>query len=360
MTNYTATTRRANITKFISHLIVMAMLFLLPEIVMNYSMSSRRGGGGDMQYYMYAKSVIFIAVFYIDYYFVITRTLTPKVRPWRFIAYNLLVLAGAIAISYLFWYYFAYLPRIERPRHHPHPGPHDNFRMMLMSSMLRDGAMIILSMALAVALRLSDKWAAMEQHRRDMADEQRRSELRNLKSQLNPHFLFNTLNSIYALIELSPDRARRSVHELSHMLRYMLYENPASVTLEQEAEFTRNYISLMQLRLNEGAANFHCDISAMKDTEIAPLIFISLVENAFKHGNTGHPGDTIDISIHAADGKITCHTHNAFDPSTKLDRQGGIGIANLRRRLLLIYGDNASLKTTVDNNHFDATLEIKP
>lgn len=353
--------RRADITKFITHLIVISMLFLVPEFVMNYTMSSGRGGGGGggMQWVMYAKSVIFIAVFYIDYYFVISRTLTPNVKVWRFIFYNLLILVGALGLSYLIWYLLAYLPRLEEvvPHHHKH-NP-DKFRMMFVSSMVRDGAMIILTMGLAVALRLSDRWAAMERHQRDMADEQRQSELRNLKSQLNPHFLFNTLNSIYALIEISPNEAQQAVHELSQMLRYMLYESPTTVSLKQETDFTRNYISLMELRFQPGTVNFNCDIAAMENTSIAPLLFISLIENAFKHGNTGKGKDLIDISITAEDGIVRCMTRNTFDSSTKVDRQGGIGIANLRRRLVLIYGDKASLSTVIEGDSYKACLEIR-
>lgn len=345
---------KAGVTKFLAHLIVISMLFLLPEFIMTYAFSDRHG----FQWMMYAKSFICIIVFYIDYYIVIGKTLTPKVRVWHFIGYNLLILIVALGISYLLWYFFTYLPRIDesavRPLRHP-----EKYRLMFMSSLVRDCMFIIMTMALAVALRLSDKWNALERRRRDLADEQRATELRNLKSQLNPHFLFNTLNSIYALIEISPTQAQSAVHRLSQMLRYMLYETPSTVTVRQETYFTRNYISLMELRMPGGTIECDIDIDSMADAPIAPLLFIPLVENAFKHGNTGRPEDKIKISIIARDGVVTCRTDNRFESNTSVSHRGGIGIANMRRRLLLLYGDDASLTTTVRHDRFTARMEIK-
>lgn len=349
--------RRSNITRFLSHLIVISMLFLLPEFIMSYALPNHKGGESH-QLMMYAKSVLFIIVFYIDYYFIIGHTLTPKVRIWRFLAYNMIMLIGALALCYGLWHCLVYEPRMVENAARPLRNP-EKFRLMFVSQLVRDGVMIILTISLAVALRLSDKWAAFERHTRDMADEQRATELRNLKSQINPHFLFNTLNSIYALIEISAPEAQRAVHELSQMLRYILYETPSKVSLRQEVDFTLNYISLMELRLPEGMVNVDCDIDTMEQALVAPLLFITLVENAFKHGNTGNQADTIDISISARDGLITCRTRNRFDAHTVVDRQGGIGIANLRRRLLLLYDDNASLQTTVDGDVYTAILNIK-
>ena len=350
--------QHVNINKFLSHLIVISILFLLPEFIMNYALSlSSRSGSGGIQWHMYAKSMVYIIVFYINYYYIIGHTLTPKVRLWRFLSYNFLLLVFALGISYLIWYYFAYLPRIAESAVHPIRNP-EKFRMIFVSSVVRDGVMVILTIAFAVALRLSDHWTALERRRRDMASEQRATELRNLKSQLNPPFLFNTLNSIYALIEISPVEAQTAVHELSQMLRYMLYESPSRVTLSQETSFIRNYISLMELRLPPGTVTTHIDIADMARTDISPLLFISLVENAFKHGNTGNSAAGITIDITASDGVIRCCTHNRFDSKTVVDRQGGIGIANLRRRLLLIYGDSASLTTTIDGDKYTAILEI--
>lgn len=97
----------------------------------------------------------------------------------------------------------------------------------IFTGMLRDLAMCVLTIALSVAMKLSDYWVRLSARHKEMQAEQHREELANLKSQLNPHFLFNTLNSIYALIAISPDKAQNAVHELSRLLRYVLYENYA-------------------------------------------------------------------------------------------------------------------------------------
>ncbi len=348
---------------FLSHVIVISMLFLLPELIMSYVMPSHHNGRNNMQWVMYAKSAVFITIFYIDYYFIIGHTLIPKVRIWRFLGYNALILIGAIVLSYATWYYFAYRPRIAADTDWPLRNP-DKYRLMFMSQLVRDAVMIILTISLAFAMRLSDRWSALERHRREMADAQRAFELSNLKSQLNPHFLFNTLNSIYALIEISPSGAQAAVGELSQMLRYMLYETPSQVSLQHEVDFTDNYISLMKLRLPQGVIEVNIDIKPMAESKIAPLLFIPLVENAFKHGNTGDPDDHISISMTAKDGEIICDVTNHFDPqcpaTTTGKTEGGIGIANLRRRLQLIYGHSASLTTETEGDRYRAVLTIKP
>lgn len=355
-TNIDRQTARGRHTRFIAHLIVILMLFILPEIVMNYAMPQRRGFQGT-PWGIYLKSLVFIAVFYINYYFIIERTLNNRVRVWRFIGLNLLVVVGSLGLCYVIWRYSFYLPRLAeaatRPIRHP-----ERMQYMVFSSLVRDAVMVVLTIALSVALRLGDKWLTLERRRRDMLAEQRETELSNLKSQLNPHFLFNTLNTIYALVEINPDEARRAIHELSQLLRYVLYETPAEVSLERETEFTANYISLMELRLGPGHVAAHIDIDAMSGTSVPPLIFIPLVENAFKHGNTGHTDSVIEIDIKAADGQIVCRTVNSFDPHTVLDRRSGIGIANLRRRMHLIYGRDASLTTTIDTERYTSTLTI--
>ena len=115
----------------------------------------------------------------------------------------------------------------------------------------------------------------------------------------------------------------------------------------------------MQLRLSSGVVDTHIDLDGMAKIPIAPLLFISLIENAFKHGNTGNPEDKISIEIVAKDNLIRCCTRNRFNSTAVVDRQGGIGMANLRRRLLLIYGNRASLTTTVKGDNYAACLEIK-
>ena len=125
------------------------------------------------------------------------------------------------------------------------------------------------------------------------------AELQNLKSQLNPHFLFNTLNNIYSLIAFSPEKAQEAVHDLSRLLRYVLYESSQPfVSLEKDFDFLRNYVELMRIRLPKHVELKTNIVASSPGTLIAPLLFISLVENAFKHGvSNNKPSFIIWISI---------------------------------------------------------------
>ena len=155
---------------------------------------------------------------------------------------------------------------------------------------LRDMLSLILTVGLAVSIKMTRRWYEAEASRRELEKSKTEAELKNLKNQLNPHFLLNTLNNIYALIAFDTDKAQKAVQELSKLLRYVLYENQEIyVPLSREAEFIRNYIELMKIRLNDNVTvKSSFNLITGSNTMIAPLIFISLIENAFKHGTSLH------------------------------------------------------------------------
>ena len=165
------------------------------------------------------------------------------------------------------------------------------------------------------------------------------AELAWLKSQINPHFLFNTLNNISSLIQIDPDAAQDSLAQLSDLLRYAMYEsNKPTVSIQGEVEFMRNYIELMKLRCNDMTeVNTTFDVQSM---EIAPLLFISLVENAFKHGVSSSRESKINISMTQIGNTLTFICDNTNYPKTDADRSGsGIGLENTHRRMELLYHD---------------------
>ena len=191
----------------------------------------------------------------------------------------------------------------------------------------------------SVALRLSLKWKQSEKARAEAELRRSEAEIKNLKNQINPHFLLNTLNNIYALTAFDTEKAQQAIHELSRLLRYMLYENQSdTVPLEREVEFIRSYVALMKLRLNDNVeASLHTDI-ADPDTPISPLLFISLVENAFKHGVSPTEKSFIRISIKANKSYLEFCCENSNFPKTHADKApGGIGLHQVRRRLELAY-----------------------
>lgn len=337
--------------KVLIHLIVISMLFIIPEIISEYSHPNWKRPP-EFRFTVYFKSAIYIALFYLNYFIIIPKTLlgNGRGRVWAYIGWNVLALIVMLAAAWAVQHY-AFPPKPRWGNHHPNVWRDVSF-------LLRDGGMMALTVALSTAMRYGENWAKIEKRHEQMVASQKADELTNLKSQLNPHFLFNTLNTIYALIEVSPAQAQEAVHELSALLRYVLYENPTSVKLSQEISFAKNYISLMQMRLPQGAIEASFD--AKTNPEVAPLLFVTLIENAFKHGNTGVPEHKIEISISSTpDGEVKCSTRNHFGPKSNGDG-GGIGLSNLRRRLQLIYGTDASLVTKVEGDVFETTLTIKP
>ncbi len=151
-------------------------------------------------------------------------------------------------------------------------------------------------------MRLSTRWADVQLQKQKLISAQNAMELDSLRRQLNPHFLFNTLNTIYALIDIDSDTAKEAVHKLSGMLRQMLYENEPAVALSREAELLTNYTELMRLRMGSGEKNLEVviDIDSGKDAEVPSLLFIPLIENAFKYGLQARPQHPIRIRLAAA------------------------------------------------------------
>ena len=193
---------------------------------------------------------------------------------------------------------------------------------------------------LSTAIRVSLRWRLTEERLVQAEREKTEAELKNLKNQLNPHFLLNTLNNIYALIAFDGARAQEAVRELGKMLRYVLYENQsAKVLLEKELDFIENYISLMRIRLSKSVeVNVRLD-AGERPIEISPLIFISLIENAFKHGVSPTEASFISISIcGCADGSVVCEIQNSNFPKNETDKSGsGIGLMQVQQRLELVY-----------------------
>lgn len=221
--------------------------------------------------------------------------------------------------------------------------------------------MALLSISLSILLKLSEKWLIWENQKQRIKAELQENELKNLKNQLNPHFLFNTLNNIYALIPISQEKAQKSVHELSQLLRYTLYDNEnREVPLEKELRFVKNYISLMQLRMNSYTTlNTLINENEGKGKFIAPLLFITLIENAFKHGISGNKPSFIDIFITVQDNSVNCTVRNSYFPKTDSDKSGsGIGITNLKRQLNILYPKRHSFTITKINNQYISELTI--
>ena len=272
----------------------------------------------------------FLVVFYANYLFLIPRYLFAG-RARSYIIYNILLIAAVLLGAHLWQEYAFYLNEPRRPRRIGPP------KWLFM---LRDAFSMVLTVGLSAAIRLSKRWVQIEEARREAEKSRAEAELKNLRNQLNPHFLLNTLNNIYALIAFDADKAQVAVQELSRLLRHVLYENQqASVTLDKEMDFIRNYIELMRIRLSANVrVDTAFDIRPDSRTPIAPLIFISLIENAFKHGISPTEPSFIRIHFYEKDRKVGCEITNSYHPKTEADKSGsGIGLKQVQKRLDLSY-----------------------
>jgi len=205
---------------------------------------------------------------------------------------------------------------------------------------LRGFLTFVFVVGISVTLRLSMKWKQSEKALAEAELGRSQAELKNLKNQINPHFLLNTLNNIYALTAFDQAKAQDAIMELSRLLRYMLYENQTErVSLNKEIEFLESYISLMRLRIyNKVEVKADFDVPENEDIPVAPLIFISLVENAFKHGVSSTERSYIRISLKADRHFLRFVCENSNFPKNQADKSpGGIGLRQVANRLEFSY-----------------------
>ena len=189
------------------------------------------------------------------------------------------------------------------------------------------------------------------------------TQMEYLKYQINPHFLMNTLNNIHSLIDFDADMARKSVMELSHMLRHILYDSSeSSTTLDKEITFLESYIKLMRLRyIDEVNITFsHPDIPACARIKLPPLLLIVLVENAFKHGISYKNASFININITIDHNELTCVVANSrHDNDTQSTERSGIGLNNIIKRMDILFGSSYTLTTdSTDSNVYIVELVI--
>ena len=208
------------------------------------------------------------------------------------------------------------------------------------------------------------EWFRHQSEKLELKTQTMRSELKFLRSQINPHFLFNTLNSLYALTLKKSDDAPEIVLKLSEMMRYMLYEcNERRVPLFKEIAYVKNYIDLEKLRQhNQVDININIDGEVNNQT-IAPLILIPFIENSFKHGlNSQIKHGYVNIDLVLTDNHLNFTVKNSKlsnEPRKDYKKSGGIGLVNVKRRLNLIYPDQYHLKIRNEPNNYTVTLDLK-
>lgn len=309
------------------HVAFWGFMFLSPLTYM-------RGTGVTVINYLMncVAPMLMMIVFYLNYLW-----LTPKYFVSGKHRYYLLIntiLVTVLGVAQNYWMNYAH----ELFYSVPPPPRHFTFLDFIIF-VLRDIFNLAIFSTMATALVLAFRWQHNEDARLEAEAARSDAELRNLRSQVNPHFLLNTLNNIYALTAIDQTRAQDAIMQLSQLLRHILYDNQeAEVPLKDEIKFLENYINLMKIRLS-GNVDVRFDSNVSRpDLRVAPLLVVSLVENAFKHGISPTEPSFVHVSLSTDNNQLVCRIENSNHPKTESDRSGhGVGLEQVQQRLDLSY-----------------------
>ena len=330
------------------HLAFWAFLFLSP-------LTYWRGTGFNFVHYMLTcmQPLVVMVVFYLNY-----LVLAPKLFVAGKHRYDLLinvVLLSSLGTLVHYWMDFVNGMFV--------PGYRDQDTVGTLSYIARDVLNLAIFAAGATALALARRWVTADQKLKEMEAARAQAELRNLRNQINPHFLLNTLNNIYALTAFDTAKAQEAIQELSKMMRHILYDyQKPMIPLKEEIDFLENYVKLMRIRLPQSVEVTFNAVQPTGTVEVAPMILISLVENAFKHGTSPTEKSFVHINISTNGQQLICDIQNSNNPKTASDHSGhGIGLQQVERRLQLAYPDRYTWEQgTRDNDKtYYSTITIQ-
>lgn len=340
--------KNKSITIF-SHLLIWLVLFSMPY-VLSY--------GANQNIYrvithFWVPIVFYAAIFYVNYFMLIDRFLFSA-NTLKFAIINLLVIALCITLKEQIEDRF-FEELIRKSSDGKREGP--PFKMIIYVQMLSYMAPLLFS----IAVKSTKRWAKTETERKEAANFKLQSELQHLRYQLQPHFFFNSLNNIYSLVDISPEQAKKSIHGLSKLMRYMLYDtNLEHVPLSKEVDFMIKYIDLMKLRVSGKTKVIYDFPTAETGIQIAPILLISLIENAFKHGVSAGKESLINMQLKVEGKRVYFTIDNDNYPKKADDQSGsGIGLVNLEKRLQLLYPNHHSFNASVKDGRFVVHLEIE-
>ncbi len=320
----------------------------------------------------------YLILFSINIYFLIPRFLFRK-KHYFYIVSVVLVTIVIVSLSVLLQVNFNAKNTLEMPKMELGPGMPP---MEMGSSMpLPEGyrytankiqksvflifidyfAIALLVLGTSTTFKIGTRWLNEENRRKEIEREHLVTELALLRHQINPHFLMNTLNNIYALIDMNVEKARDAIIKLSVLMRYLLYDTSKGTTLlSKDLEFVKSYFDLMKLRIPR-TVEIKCIIPRkIPEVEIPPMLFISFVENAFKHGISYQTKSFIHFSIKIENGNLFCNIINSkfTENIKKEDHYTGIGLSNLKKNLELLYPNAYNLKIYETSDQFNVELII--
>ena len=327
------------------HVLIWLMVFLIPYI---FSAEVHRGmlqPDNDQNRFLYLNTMLdffWVALFYFNSDF-----LMPRLIYKRKIAYYVLALDGLFCLVIFFDYILFRAVSIPRP-------------FSIYQSAQHNFIPFVFAITVSAAYKaLSDK-ARTDAWIKEKQSENLQSELSFLRSQISPHFIFNVLNNIVALARIKSDQLEPTVFRLSSIMQYMLYEtDEEKVLLQSEVEYLKSYIDLQKQRLfSEKCVSVEFKVKEDYHT-IEPMLLIPFVENAFKHGNSFIKKPDIHIGLTTENNQLRFLVKNTYNCESKAkDKTSGIGLANVKRRLALLYPDTHSLQLVDKDGWFIVNLTI--
>jgi len=219
--------------------------------------------------------------------------------------------------------------------------------------------LLVLMLGMNLGVKLYFKQRRDEKTFVELERQKLEQQLEYLKYQINPHFLMNTLNNIHALVDIEPEEAKEMILELSKILRFVLYDgSKQKVPLERELTFMKNYIELMKKRYTDKVSITVTMPATIPNSEVPPLMFITFVENAFKHGVSYQQQSFVDIDVSISDDQLHFHCANSRISKPQASEQGGVGLRNVTQRLDLIYGNRYTLDISDQPDQYVVSLTL--
>lgn len=328
------------------HVVLWSLVFFWPFLVIHEKVNLDR-----IIIRNWIPSSCMLVVFYMNYWLLVDKFFFKK-KNFLFLMFNvLLVLSTFVLMLYVSQFFESGLPMELQKRRLNIP-----FYKRLNIPMFIP---MTLTVGMCVGVKLNEQWSKKELLLEKVRKSQLDSEIKYLRHQIQPHFLFNTLNNIYSLVDIAPGLAKTSIHSLSKMMRYLLHDASNNrVSLSKEIEFLERFISLMKLRVSDHL-NLETSFPVINQPiQIAPLLLLPFIENAFKHGINATQQSFIHIDLSIKNDEIYYVVKNSSYPENNSKTDSGVGLTNLKKRLDLMYGENYKLSVEEKNNVYLATLII--
>ena len=354
--------KKKNLLSVLLAIIVWVCIFIFPFLFFPYKRDQ-----SAFESERFVHWLIYCSVYLMIFYFANSTIFIPKILAKKKFLTYVLIIEGCFLL-YLFFFHLItinaeetkqYFERqrqraLERGRPHRPLGFWERF---FMPSTV---ALFLITYLFSTISKIISQWFLAEERKEEMQKQQLATELNMLRSQVNPHFLFNTLNGIYSMAVAKDEKTPDSVMKLSRIMRYTLEESQTEkVALAKEIEFINSYIELQKLRAND---KLHVDFEVKGNVEhvqIAPLLFIPFIENAFKYGISAHSDVYIKMGIAYNEGKLYFTCSNPVFPNQKIKTGTGTGISNVKRRLELLYENRHELKINKKEEVFFVDLYIQ-